>query len=54
MVNERENNGTWIKLYRKMKHWEWYDDIPTKVLFIELLLTVNSKDKQWHLSLIHI
>lgn len=53
MVNERENNGTWIKLYRKMKHWEWYDDIPTKVLFIELLLTVNNEDKQWHGMTIH-
>lgn len=53
MVNERENNGNWIKLYRKMKRWEWYDDIPTKVLFIELLLTVNNEDKQWHGMTIH-
>ena len=53
MVNERENNGNWIKLYRKMKRWEWYDDIPTKVLFIELLLTVNIEDKRWHGMTIH-
>lgn len=53
MVNERENNGNWIKLYRKMKRWEWYDDIPTKVLFIELLLTVNIEDKKWHGMTIH-
>ena len=53
MLNERENNGNWIKLYRKMKRWEWYDDIPTKVLFIELLLTVNIEDKRWHGMTIH-
>lgn len=36
-----------IKLQRKLTQWEWYDDIPTKVLFLHLLLTVNWKDKKW-------
>lgn len=37
----------WIKLYRKMTEWEWYDDINTKVLFLHLLLTANHKDRKW-------
>lgn len=27
-----------IKLHRKFKEWQWYKDVPTKTLFIELLL----------------
>lgn len=38
----------YIKLYRSMLKWEWYDDINTKVLFLHLLLTVNHYDEQWH------
>lgn len=30
-----------------MLDWEWYDDIPTKVLFFHLLLTVNYEEKKW-------
>jgi hypothetical protein len=40
-------NG-YIKLYRSMLKWEWYDDINTKVLFLHLLLTVNYEDEKWH------
>ena len=36
-----------IKLQRKILEWEWYDDIPTKTLFIHLLLKANFKDKTW-------
>jgi hypothetical protein len=32
-----------IKLFRKFKSWEWYDDIPTKTLFIHLMLSANFK-----------
>lgn len=39
---------SWIKIYRKLLDWEWYDDINTKVLFIHLLLRVNTTDKEWH------
>lgn len=39
-------NG-FIKIYRKILEWEWYDDIPTTRLFIHLLLTVNIKDFVW-------
>lgn len=41
-------NSGYIKLYKKFTHWEWYDDINTKILFIHLLLTVNWKDSLWH------
>lgn len=38
---------TYIKLYRKLKDWEWYKDIPTKVLFLHLLIEVNFTEKKW-------
>ena len=38
----------YVKIYRSLLKWEWYDDINTKVLFLHLLLTVNHHDKQWH------
>ena len=41
-----------IKLFRNFTEWEWYDDIPTKVLFVDLLFLVNWKDKKWHGKLI--
>lgn len=40
-------NKGYIKLYRKFRDWEWYDDINCKVLFLELLLTVNFENKKW-------
>jgi len=40
-------NDTWVKLYRKLLEWEWYDDVNTCRLFIHLLLKVNYKDKKW-------
>lgn len=39
-------NG-FIKLYRSLLKWEWYDDINTKTVFIHLLLTVNVEDCKW-------
>lgn len=41
-------NDGFVKLYRKMVDWEWYDDIPTFRLFLHLLITANWKDEQWH------
>lgn len=37
----------WISLHRKMIDWEWYDHIPTKVLFLHCLLKANHKSKTW-------
>ena len=40
-------NG-YVKLYRSMLKWEWYDDVNTKVVFLHLLLTVSIEDSKWH------
>ena len=37
----------WIKLHRSIIKWEWYDDVPTKVLFIHLLITANHADANY-------
>ena len=33
--------GDFIKLYRQLTNWEWYIDIPCKVLFLHCLLKAN-------------
>ena len=38
----------YIKLYRKMLDWEWYDDVNTKILFLHCLLKANWKSGSWH------
>lgn len=37
-----------VKLHRQFLDWEWYDDVPTKTLFVHLLLTVNFEEGNWH------
>ncbi len=37
-----------IKLYRKMLNWQWYDDVNTKVLFLHCLLRANWTSGEWH------
>lgn len=37
----------WIKLYRQFLDWEWYGDIVTKTVFIDLLLNANHHDTKW-------
>lgn len=37
----------YIKLYRQFKNWEWYNDINTKVLFLEILLSVCYTDTNY-------
>lgn len=39
-------NG-FIKIYRSLIGWEWYDDLNTTRLFIHLLLTVNYENQPW-------
>ena len=43
----------YIRLYRKIGEWRWYDDKPTLILFLHLLITVNWKDEAWHDIMIH-
>jgi hypothetical protein len=37
-----------IKLYKKLLKWEWYDDNNTKILFIHCLLKANWEQTKWH------
>lgn len=37
-----------IKLYKKMLDWEWYDDTNTFRLFLHCLLRANWKAGSWH------
>lgn len=43
-----ENCGGFIKLFRQILDWEWYDDLPTCRLFIHLLLRANYAERSWH------
>ena len=36
-----------ITLERSILNWEWYDNIPTKVLFMHCLLKANHKSNNW-------
>ena len=38
----------WIKLYRKLADWEWYDNPVVFKVFIDLLLNANHQDNCWH------
>ena len=38
----------YIKLYKKLLKWEWYDDPNTKVLFLHCLLKANYQETRWH------
>lgn len=42
----------WIKIYRAFLEWEWYHDIPCKVLALHYLLSANFEDKRWRNQLI--
>ena len=44
-------NAGFIKLYRKMLEWGWYDDGPTKDVFIHLLLIASYEDKFYGVKL---
>ena len=39
---------SFVKLYKKMLEWEWYDDANTMRLFIHCLLRANWKEGSWH------
>lgn len=41
------DNNSWIKLYRKFREWGWYQDSNTKSVWLEILLTANTEDKEW-------
>ena len=37
----------YIKMHRKIMHWEWYQDGNTFRVFVHLLLKANHKPKKW-------
>ncbi len=39
-------NG-FVKIFRQLMEWEWYQDVPVKTLFLHCLLEANFKDKKW-------
>ena len=41
------NLNGFIKIHRQILKWEWYTDIPTKVLFFHLLLRANHQPEKW-------
>ncbi len=40
------NNG-FVKLHRQLLVWEWYSDLPVRVLFLHCLLKANYKNTKW-------
>ena len=38
------SDAGWVKLYRQMTEWEWYSDMPTRSVYIHLLLKANFTD----------
>lgn len=42
------DDGSYVKLYRKTLQNEWWDDLNTMRLWFYLLLSVNWVDKKWH------
>jgi hypothetical protein len=41
------SDKTFVKLYRKIEEWEWYQDYPVKCLFIHCLIKANWEDGTW-------
>ena len=37
----------WVKLFRAIKDWEWYDDANVFRVFIHCILSANIEDKSW-------
>ena len=36
-----------VKLHRELLNWEWYSDLPVRVLFLHCLLKANFKNTKW-------
>ena len=42
-----------VKIYRSIIKWDWYDDANTFRLFFHCILKANYEDKEWHGLTIH-
>ena len=38
----------WIKIYRKIMNWEWFDVPEMVALWVHLLINANLEEKVWH------
>lgn len=47
-LSANNNNGNYIKLFRKFQKWGWYNDPATKSVFLHLLLKANWQDGEYH------
>ena len=47
MTAENKEQG-FIKVYRSMFQWDWWDDINTFRLFVTMLMMANWEPKKWH------
>jgi len=47
VTESRLTTDTWVKVYRKLEHWEWYTDSQSVHLFVHLLIKANHKPKKW-------
>lgn len=45
-MNDRDNNN-WVKLYRSILDWEWWNEPNTARLFVYCLLKANAEDMLW-------
>lgn len=37
----------YLKLWRSIKEWQWYSDVPVRTLFMHLLVEANWEEKPW-------
>lgn len=43
----RDDLQGWRPVFRQIKDWCWYKDLVTKSVFMHILLSVNTTDKNW-------
>ncbi|MCD8200491.1 MAG: hypothetical protein LUD47_00265 [Clostridia bacterium] len=43
----KKYSASYIKIFRKMMHWEWYRDTKTKALFLHCLLRASWEPGEW-------
>lgn len=42
------NAGGYVRVYRSLLEWEWYDDDACTRVMLHLLLSANWEEKRWH------
>lgn len=43
-----DTSAGWVKIWRKIRDWEWYMDANTFRVFFHVLINANYEDKKWH------